>query len=290
MSKKKSPELRVFKLRSGEEIIAKIVGKSKGKIKLQRPLKILNNMVTDPYTGVKKHVVYFCDWLGCTTELVADIPTDFIVVDLPPDPDMVSLYSRQLDAQDTGTVAPLPKTPTPPEDDLPPLSEEELKSFISSVDKQLEDLYKQYDEEMKGKKKSPKTPKPNSVGPFGVMPPMGPPLPPPGILFSIAIPNEVMNQWLENGILDYLKDCMEDFIDMDMDDLFDDEPPKKKGKKPAPKKEKSPKWKEPSEEDKKKPGFGNSIADWSPFAKDYLEDKKDPPKENNDSGLDKPNT
>jgi hypothetical protein len=278
MSKKKSPELRVFKLRSGEEIIAKIVGKSRGKIKLQRPLKILNNMVSDPYTGMKKHVVYFCDWLGCTTELVADIPTDFIVVDLPPDPDMVSLYSRQLEAQDTGNTALPHKTPLG--DDLPPLTDEELKLFISSIDKQLEDIYKQYDEEMGKGKKPPKSPKPNSVGPFGVMPPMGPPLPPPGILFSVAIPNEVMNQWLENGILDYLKDCMEDFIDMDMDDLFDDQPPKKKSKKPVTKKDKSPKWKEPSEEDKKKPGFGNSITDWSPFVKDYLDDKPQPPKEN----------
>jgi hypothetical protein len=277
MSKKKIPELRVFKLRSGEEIIARIVGKSRGKIKLQRPLKILNNMVSDPYTGMKKHVVYFCDWLGCTTELVADIPTDFIVVDLPPDPDMVSLYSRQLEAQDTGMAATSPKTP--PVDDTPPLTDEELKSFISSIDKQLEDLYKQYDEEMGKGKKPPKSPKPNSGSPFGAIPPMGPPLPPPGILFSIAIPNEVMNQWLENGILDYLKDCMEDFMDMDMDDLFEDEAPKKKTKKPV-KKDKSPKWKEPSEDDKKKPGFGNSIGDWSPFVKDYLDDKPQPPKEN----------
>lgn len=269
MSRKKVPELRVFKLRSGEEIIAKIAGKARGKVKLQRPMKIVNNMVTDPITGLKKHMVYFCDWLGCTTELVADIPTDFIVVDLPPDPDMVSLYSRQLELEDTGKAPPSPK---PKQDDFPPMTDEELKSMISSIDKQMEDLYRQYEEEKKsGKKTGPK-----DVGPFGVMPPAGPPLPPPGILFSIGIPTEVMNQWLENGILDYLKDCMEDFMDFDLEDFLEDETPKKKGKK---KSAKDSKWKEPSEDDKKKPGFGNKIADWSPFVKDYLEDKKEPPQE-----------
>lgn len=272
MSKKKVSELRVFKLRSGEEIIAKIAGKARGKVKLQRPMKIVNNMVTDPLTGSKKHMVYFCDWLGCSTELVADIPADFIVVDLPPDPDMVSLYSRQLEIEDTGKAAPLPP-PKPKQDDFPPMTDEELKSMISSIDKQMEDLYRQYDEEMK-KGKKPTTPK--DVGPFGVMPTAGPPLPPPGILFSIGIPNEVMNQWLENGILDYLKDCMEDFMDIDLEDFLEDEQPKKgKKKKPV----KDSKWKEPSEDDKKKPGFGNRVNDWSPFVKDYLDDKKEPPQE-----------
>ena len=100
MSRKKKTELRIFKLRSGEEIIAKVAGKTKDKIKLQRPMRIMNNIQSDPYTGAKRQVIYFSDWLGSTSEIIADIPLDFIVVELQPDPDIVCLYDRQTEADD----------------------------------------------------------------------------------------------------------------------------------------------------------------------------------------------
>lgn len=292
MRKRKNPELRVFKLRSGEEIIAKIAGKSKDKIRLMRPLKIMNTVVSDPFTGVKKQMVYFCDWLGCTTDLAADIPTDFIVVDLPPDPDMVALYDQQLEVQDKSSNIPPPpmmpssyaptnkKKPQPqlkPED-FSPLSDKEIKDMISSIDKQMEDLYKQYDEEMKNKKgiKPP-------LDPYGSFPsPFGPPPPQPGgsgIIFSFIIPQDTMNQWIESGVLDYLKDSIEEFMEMEMEDLLEELDDQKGKPNKKPKKEGAPKdkWKEPTDEQKKKPGFGNKHTDWSPYVQDYLKDNPPPP-------------
>ena len=293
---RKNPELRVFKLRSGEEIIAKIAGKSKDKIRLVRPLKIMNTVVSDPFTGEKKQRVYFCDWLGCTTDLAADIPTDFIVVDLPPDPDMVALYDQQLEVQDkNNTVSPPPMMPSsyaptnkkkpqaqPKPEDFSPLSDKELKDMISSIDKQMEDLYKQYDEEMKNKKgiKPP-------LDPYGSFPsPFGPPPPPQqggsGIIFSFIIPQDTMNQWIESGVIDYLKDSIEEFMEMEMEDLLEelDDQKSKPTKKPKKEGMSKDKWKEPTDEQKKKPGFGNKHTDWSPYVQDYLKDNPPPPQQN----------
>ena len=56
MRKSKS-KLRVFKLRSGEEIIAKIAARPRGKFTLERPMKINYSVVADPFTGLKKSVL-----------------------------------------------------------------------------------------------------------------------------------------------------------------------------------------------------------------------------------------
>lgn len=53
MRKNKS-KLRVFKLRSGEEIIAKIAARPRGKFTLERPMKINYSVVADPFTGLKR--------------------------------------------------------------------------------------------------------------------------------------------------------------------------------------------------------------------------------------------
>lgn len=293
MRKRKNPELRVFKLRSGEEIIAKIAGKSKDKIRLMRPLKIMNTVVSDPFTGVKKQMVYFCDWLGCTTDLAADIPTDFIVVDLPPDPDMVALYDQQLEVQDkNNTVPPPPMMPSsyaptnkkksqpkpyPKDESLPPLTQKELDDMITFMNKNMEDLYKKYDEEMKdGKGKLPIDPYSAFPSPFGPPPPQGGS----GIIFSFIIPQDTMNQWIESGMIDYLKDSIEDFMDMEMEDLLEEMDEQKKSKKPKKESVSKDKWKEPSDEQKKKPGFGNKHTDWSPYIQDYLKDNPPPPQQN----------
>jgi chromosomal replication initiation ATPase DnaA len=105
---------------------------------------------------------------------------------------------------------------------------------------------------------------------------------PEGILFSIAIPNDIMNSWIESGVIDYLKDCMDDFINTEfmeemMNDDSDSVPQKKKKKKNKREKISKEEWNEPSEDLKKKPNYGNSHDDWSPYLKDYLP-QQEPPK------------
>jgi len=276
MRRTKKSELKVFKLRSGEEIIAKVAGKSKDKIKLFRPMRIMNNIQTDPFSGTKRHMVFFSDWLGSSAEIEADIPLDFIVVELPPDPDMISLYSRQTEVDDRSTAQPAPI--------LPPsvpfeMSEAEMQKMSDEVDQKLEELLKQLAEEgmTGGEQKSGAT----GLPPF---PPFSLPKTqkPEGILFSIAIPNDILNSWIESGVIDYLKDCIDDFVSTEfMEDMMNDDTDSVPQKKKKKKREKISKdeWKEPSEDLKKKPNYGNSHDDWSPYLKDYLPEQEPPKNE-----------
>ena len=268
MRKSKS-KLRVFKLRSGEEIIAKIAARPRGKFTLERPMKINYSVVADPFTGLKKSVLYFTDWLGGAVEFKVDIPRTFVLLELTPDPDMEKLYSTQSDAQDqfkasgTGGIEP---------DVDPPLlqpTDEELKKLDAllesmGIPKLDEDMKKSFPEDANAPKPPPKFP---PVPPF---PSFFPPKQK-GILFSFSVPNEMINEWIENGIFDYLKECMEDFMDIEMMDSM----MKPKKKKPvAPKKQKPSKskseWKPPTDDRSKSSDYGNKIDDWSPFLKDYM--------------------
>ena len=264
----KKSKLRVFKLRSGEEIIAKIAARPRGKFTLERPMRINYSVVADPFTGLKKSVLYFTDWLGGAVELQVDIPRAFVLLELTPDPDMERLYSTQSDAQDqfkasgTGGVEP-DVDPV-----IPPPTEEELKKLDAllesmGIPKLGEETKTHFPEDAN----APKPPKANLPPPF---PPFFPPKQK-GILFSFSIPNDVLNEWIENGIMDYMKECMEDFMDIEMMDSM----MKPKKKKPAvPKKQKPSKgkgeWNPPTDDRSKSSDYGNKIDDWSPFLKDYV--------------------
>lgn len=275
MRRIKKSELRVFKLRSGEEIIAKVSGKGKDKIKLLRPMRIMNNIQTDPYTGVKRHVIFFSDWLGSSAEIEADIPLDFIVVEMPPDPDMISLYNRQTETDDANLGK--PATVVPPEFPLE-MNEEEVKKLSDDVDKKLEELLKELASEGN-------TGPENKMPPFPFLPPMPnfPKMPPKqeGIIFSVNIPNEILASWVESGFIDYLKDSIQDFISTEfMEEMMNEEEDlvPKKSKKKKNKREKISKedWAEPADDLKKKPNYGNSHEDWSPYLKDYLPEQEPP--------------
>jgi hypothetical protein len=276
MRSRKKSELRVYKLRSGEEIVARYAGKTKDKIKLQRPMRVVNAVQADPYTGARRQVTYFADWLGCTSSLNAEIPQDFVLVDFDPSPEISKLYSRQLELEDTKD-APPPATadesqPSAAAPSFKPsanpfkMTEEERKELEDEVER----LMSQYEKEGN-------TPSPNS-NPF---------VPPSNIVFSIGIPKDIMEAWIENGFMDYLRDSVQDFLTGEfLDEIIDedDEEPRKRKPKPPTKHEKISKndWKEPNEKQKSDPKFGNKPNDWSPFVRDYLDDKK------KDEGLDKP--
>lgn len=269
--KPKKSKLRVFKLRSGEEIIAKIAARPRDKFTIERPMKINYSVVADPFTGTKKSVLYFTDWLGGALELKVDIPREFVLLDLTPDPDMEKLYDTQSKAQDTfkasgsGGIEPdvSPNSPPPFADP----TEEELKK----LDALLESM---------GIPKIDETPK--SMFPEDLNAPplpknnmMFPPLFPPkqnGILFSFSVPNDMINNWIENGMFEYIKDCMEDFFDIEMMDSM----LKPKKKKPASTKKQKPsksksEWNPPTSDRSRSKDYGNKVEDWSPFIKDYTE-------------------
>lgn len=283
MRSRKKSELRVFKLRSGEEIVARYAGKTKDKIKLQRPMRVVNAVQADPFTGSRRQVTYFTDWLGCTNSPSAEIPQDFVLVDFDPSPEITSMYSRQIELQDTGNDIPkLPlenatpnPTPLVPKSNTPfKLTEEEQRELEEEVDRLMRENQK------------------NGSGEQGPLSQSNPFIPPKNITFSIGVPQDIMEAWINNGFMDYLKDSIQDFFTGEfLDDIFEDieeESEKKRRSKktpPNPRREKISRsdWKEPNEKQKTDPKFGNKPTDWSPFIKDYLEDEK-----KKDDGLDKP--
>ena len=139
MSEKKQTNLRVFKLRSGEEIVAELIGKVTGKVIVSRPMKINNSIVADPFTGVRKKIMYLNDWLGNSNEIQITLPNNFIVLDLSPDPSIISLYNKQLDLDDVASSAPPPTVANPP-DIFPELTEKDMKDLSDSVIKQYDKL------------------------------------------------------------------------------------------------------------------------------------------------------
>jgi hypothetical protein len=266
----KKSKLRVFKLRSGEEIIAKVAARPRGKFTLERPMKMNYSVVSDPFTGMKKSVLYFTDWLSGAVELKIDIPREFVLLELTPDPDMEKLYFTQSDAQDQFKSSPIPKIEPDIDPSLQPTDEElkKLDALLESMGipklNEPSDTKPSFPEDAN----APKPPKP-STPPFpfsSLFPPQQK-----GILFSFSVPNDMINEWIENGIMDYLKDCMEDFMDIEMmDSMF-----KPKKKKPSVSKKQKPskgkgEWKPPTEDQAKDPHYGNRVGDWSPFLKDYF--------------------
>ena len=249
----KKSQLRVLKLRSGEEIIGIVSAKPRGKITMSRPMKINASIITDPFTGLKKTVVFFSDWLDGATELEVDIPTDFILMDLTPDPDMEKLYSTQSEGSDTPTAT---DSKTAFADMKPPTAEE-----LKKLDMLMQSLGFPGDDPFSGKGVSSTPPPPSSL-----FPPKSK-----GIIFSISVPQDIMNQWMEDGVLEYLKECVEDFMDPEM---FGTTKPKKKTP-TTPKREKTSKtnWKPPTPDQTKTPNHGNKYTDWSPFLSDYVDGK-----------------
>jgi hypothetical protein len=283
MRSRKKSELRVYKLRSGEEIVARYAGKTKDKIKLQRPMRVVNAVQADPFTGSRRQVTYFTDWLGCTNSPNAEIPQDFVLVDFDPSPEITSLYSRQIELQDTGRD--VPKLPL---GDVEPKPVEVIpKSTVpfKLTEEEQRELQEEVDRLMREQEKS-------GSGESGPLSQSNPFIPPKSITFSIGVPQDIMEAWINNGFMDYLKDSIQDFLTGEfLDDIFeemDEENEKKRRPKstpPASRREKISRseWKEPDEKQKSDPKFGNKPADWSPFIKDYVEDEK-----KKDEGLDKP--
>lgn len=284
MSEKKQTNLRVFKLRSGEEIVAELIGKVTGKVIVSRPMKINNSIVADPFTGVRKKIMYLNDWLGNSNEIQITLPNNFIVLDLSPDPSVISLYNKQLDLDDVASIAPPPTVANPP-DIFPELTEKDMKDLSDSV-------IEQYDK-LKDEAKNSKDDKNPPLG-YWFEDLMNASLPPKAsnsIEFSFSIPPSILQNWIESGFVDYMKDCaqefmcnefLEDFLEEEEEYLKAKKDKKAKSKKtnksasePISKKE----WKEPSDEDKTKKGFGNDLKDWSPNLSDYIDTppKIDPP-------------
>lgn len=86
---------RVLKLKSGEEIIAKIKGKKEGKVILEKPMIFKTTTRTDMF-GHSKEITFLKNWLSNSSSDIAAISENFIISWLVPSRDVTRLYDMEI--------------------------------------------------------------------------------------------------------------------------------------------------------------------------------------------------
>jgi len=91
---------RIIKLTSGEEIIAKMKGSDDKKMTVERPMVFRSTQAFD-ILGNQKEVTFLKNWLGYSNEIQAKISKESILTILKPDSDVIVLYDKEKEREDT---------------------------------------------------------------------------------------------------------------------------------------------------------------------------------------------
>ena len=91
---------RILKLKSGEQLIAKLKGEQKGKLIIERPMIFMTRLMMDPHSGRQRELTILKNWLSHTNEIETSIPKDYIATYLIPDTDVLELYSLEKEKED----------------------------------------------------------------------------------------------------------------------------------------------------------------------------------------------
>jgi hypothetical protein len=212
---------RLFKLRSGEEVLGLLSGENDSTISILKPMVIKTHISPDPL-GVTREITVLRNWLEFTDQEYIDLPRDHIASVLMPSESTVVLYQKSVRTEENYKES-LKQ------------AEEKKKETMQNPDS-LQDMFKSlFDEiiEMDSKEPEIKNPLMNQ-----------PPMPFPfmnqntnvGMFFSI--PPDVFQEMIENGLLDFdmfgaLKDNEEDDEDIlipEMEFLTDKEKEKMRRK------------------------------------------------------------
>ena len=86
---------RILKLKSGEEIIAKLTGKIGNNITLEFPMVFKSMHIADPRTGTQKELTVLRDWIANTKETEIKIPNDYILCFTEPSKQSSELYELE---------------------------------------------------------------------------------------------------------------------------------------------------------------------------------------------------
>ena len=135
-------DYRILKLRSGEELIAKIVGQEKDSMIIERPILFKNSLMVDGY-GRKKEITLLRNWLANSTQIRVKIPRNHVASFLNPDDDISNLYEMEMERED---VNPQKKKIAKKEDIFPsanptqPINENPLDSEIKKALENLSDV------------------------------------------------------------------------------------------------------------------------------------------------------
>jgi len=91
---------RVFKLRSGDTIIARIVGEQGNKLILERPMKMQKLAWFDQQGIPRKELLALNNWIEFTLSNQISLPKDFILGILAPAPSLIKIYDASKERED----------------------------------------------------------------------------------------------------------------------------------------------------------------------------------------------
>jgi len=240
---------KILKLRSGEELIARICGESKGKLILERPMIFKTVLLSSP-SGKQREITVLKNWLSLSNAIETKIPKDFIATFLEPDSGVIELYNLEKEKED---IDPPTKRKIIEGRDIskkskkkkftlpdPPNNISDLVNELS--EENLQNLFDLIREDIKNMKENSQFMDEDSDFPY---PPMGEAQN--WISMSMFFPPEALMSLVESGLLD-IEDVQR------LIDTMSENPSNYRGN---------------DEKRKSSEDFGNDWTDWSPDLRDY---------------------
>lgn len=228
-------QYRIMKLRSGEELITKIVSSTGKKLTLERPMCFKSIMIQD-YFGNPKEILVMKNWIPLSEGNKIEIPSDHVISFNVPNSEAIKIYDLEKQKEDgkLNNIAMQKEL----EDD------EEFKKMLKFLAENTEKL----DEKMKDVKNLPEDKNSNNKEDM--------------IFMNMMFPPEMLVDLIESEIID-----PEIFGEMYMD-MKKNMKKKKKPEVPKNKKTKKDVSEGSSDKytgnDKSHKDFGNRWTDWNP--------------------------
>lgn len=211
---------RLFKLRSGEEVLGLLSGENDSTISILKPMVIKTHISPDPL-GVTREITVLRNWLEFTDQEYIDLPRDHIASVLMPSESTVVLYQKSVRTEENYKES-LRQ------------AEEKKKEIMQNPDS-LQDMFKSLFDEIIEMDSEPPINNPIAKAPSPMPFPFMNPNTNVGMFFSI--PPDVFQEMIENGLLDFdmfgaLKDEdeEEDLLIPEMEFLTDKEKEKMRRK------------------------------------------------------------
>jgi superfamily II DNA/RNA helicase len=141
---------KIMKLRSGEEIIARITNSTKEKLTVERPMCFRSILTQDLY-GTPKEILIMKNWIPLSVENKIDIPQDHIVSFLNPNLDAISLYELEKEKEDTKQKTSQLKKEITEDEEF-----KQMMKYLSNNTQKLDDMMKEIESQDKEEKKNKK--------------------------------------------------------------------------------------------------------------------------------------
>lgn len=95
-------EYRILKLKTGDELITKIVKRHNGKVSTEFPMIFKTILMADPFTGMQKEITVLKDWIAYSSDKYIKIPETMIVSYNSPVSAACELYEKEKEKKSDG--------------------------------------------------------------------------------------------------------------------------------------------------------------------------------------------